>query len=40
MTALRALFAAILARFARVGRERRREIAEFNAMMDDPRRRT
>jgi hypothetical protein len=35
---VRTLVAAILARFARVGRERRREIAEFNALMD-PRRR-
>jgi hypothetical protein len=35
---LRTLLYAILAGFARLGRERRREIAEFNALMD-PRRR-
>jgi hypothetical protein len=35
---LRTLLAAILAPFGRVSRERRREIAEFNALMD-PRRR-
>jgi hypothetical protein len=38
VTRLRDLLAGTLARFTREGRERRREIAEFNALMD-PRRR-